>query len=302
MDLLQIKYFQTVARMQHMTRAAGVLQIAQPALSAMIAKLEEDLGVPLFNRTGRNIVLNEYGKAFLKRADKILKEVEEGRQEMSDLSGNEMGSVSIATTSLNKEFGKFLGNFSCLYPKVNFHITQSGDDREKLYLLEKDEIDFAFINTIDENTNFSTMKLAEEDIYLAVPPLHPLASYQTVSFQDLKDEAFIGLKANYSQQEFCNEICKTSGFVPNIICECSEYTAVINLVEAGLGVSFLPCSEKEEKKLPVVLLKIEGINFKNILRLAWKEQRYFSKAARNFREYVMQYFNITGNYSERAYQ
>ncbi|BCJ98548.1 LysR family transcriptional regulator [Anaerocolumna chitinilytica] len=302
MDLLQIKYFQTVARMQHMTRAAGVLQIAQPALSAMIAKLEEDLGVPLFNRTGRNIVLNEYGKVFLKRADKILKEVEEGRQEISDLSGNEMGSVSIATTSLNKEFGKFLGSFSCLYPKVNFHITQSGDDREKLYLLEKDEIDFAFINTIDENTNFSTMKLAEEDIYLAVPPLHPLASYQTVSFKDLKDEAFIGLKANYSQQEFCNEICKKSGFVPNVICECSEYTAVINLVEAGLGVSFLPCSEKEEKKLPVVLLKIEGINFKNILQLVWKEQRYFSKAARNFREYVMQYFNITGNYSERAYQ
>lgn len=302
MDLLQIKYFQTVARMQHMTRAAGVLQIAQPALSAMIAKLEDDLGVPLFNRTGRNIVLNEYGKAFLKHADKILKEVEEGRQEISDLSGNEMGSVSFATTSLNKEFGIFLGSFACLYPKVNFHITQSGDDREKLHLLEKDEIDFAFINTIDEYTNFSTMKLAEEDIYLAVPPLHPLASCQTVSFQNLKDEAFIGLKASYSQQELCNELCKRNGFVPNIICECSEYTAVINLVEAGLGVSFLPCSENEKEKLPVVLLKIEGVDFKNILRLAWKEQRYFSKAARSFREYVMQYFDITINDSKKAYQ
>ncbi len=86
MDLLQIKYFQTVANMQHMTRAADVLQIAQPALSSMIAKLEADLGVPLFNRTGRNIILNEYGKTFLKRANRILKEVDEGRQEISDLS------------------------------------------------------------------------------------------------------------------------------------------------------------------------------------------------------------------------
>ena len=293
MDLLQIKYFQTVANMQHMTRAAGVLQIAQPALSAMIAKLEEDLGVPLFNRTGRNIVLNEYGKVFLKRANRILKEVEEGRQEISDLSGSEMGSVSFATTSLTKEFGSFIGSFACLYPKVNFHITQLGDDREKLHLLDKDEIDFAFINTIVEHSNITTMKLAEEDIYLAVPPSHSLASHQTVYFQNLKDEAFIGLKANYSQQEFCDEFCKKNGVVPNIICECSEFTAVINLVEAGLGVSFLPCSEEEKKELPVILLKIEGISYKNILRLAWKEQRYFSKAARNFREYVSQYFNTT---------
>lgn len=293
MDLLQIKYFQTVANMQHMTRAADVLQIAQPALSSMIAKLEADLGVPLFNRTGRNIILNEYGKTFLKRANRILKEVDEGRQEISDLSGSEMGAVSFATTSLNKEFGNLIGNFANLHPKVNFHITQLGDDKEKLNLLDKDEIDFAFINTIDEHSNISTIKLTEEDIYLAVPPSHPLAKYRTVSFQNLKDEAFIGLKANYSQQEFCDELCKKNGFVPNIICECSEFTAVINLVEAGLGVSFLPCSEDEKKELPVVLLKIDGIDFKNILRLAWKEQRYFSKAARNFREYITLYFNAT---------
>lgn len=293
MDLLQIKYFQTVASMQHMTRAADVLQIAQPALSAMIAKLEADLGVPLFNRTGRNIVLNEYGKTFLKRANRILKEVDEGRQEISDLSGSEMGSVSFATTSLNKEFGNLIGNFASLHPKVNFHITQLGDDREKLHLLDIDEIDFAFINTIDEQPNISTMKLAEEDIYLAVPPSHALANYRTVSFQNLKDEAFIRLKANYSQQEFCEELCKKNGFVPNIICECSEFTAVINLVEAGLGVSFLPCSEDEKKELPVVLLKTDEIDFKNILRLAWKDQRYFSKAARNFREYITLYFNTT---------
>lgn len=293
MDLLQIKYFQTVARMQHMTRAANVLQIAQPALSAMIAKLEADLGVPLFHRTGRNIVLNEYGKAFLKRANRILKEVDEGRQEISDLSGSEMGSVSFATTSLNKEFSNFIGDFVRLHPNVNFRITQLGDDRKKLHLLEQDEIDFAFINTIDEPTDINTMKLAEEDIYLAVPPSHHLASCRTVPFQNLKEEAFIRLISNYSQQESCNELCKRNGFEPKVICECTEFTAVINLVEAGLGVSFLPCSEDEKKELPVVLLKIEGINFKNILRLAWKEQRYFSKAARNFREYVIQYFNIT---------
>ncbi len=294
MDLLQIKYFQTVARMQHMTRAAGVLQIAQPALSATIAKLEEDLGVPLFNRTGRNIVLNEYGKAFLKRADRALKEIEEGRREISDLSGSEMGFVSFASTSMNQEFCNFIGDFARLHPKVNFHITQLGDDKVKLHLLETDEIDFAFLNTITEHPNISTVNLAEEDIFLAVSPSHHLANHRTVSFQEMKGEAFIGLKANFSQREFCDELCRKNGFVPNIICECSESTAAINLVAAGLGVSFLPCSDDEKKELPVTLLEIEGTDFKNILRLAWKEQRYFSKAAEHFRECVIQRFQKNG--------
>ena len=293
MDLLQIKYFQTVAHMEHMTRAANALQIAQPALSATIAKLEKDLGVPLFNRTGRNIVLNEYGRAFLKRANRIMKELEEGRREISDLSGSEFGSVSFAATSLNKEFAEFIGNFAQLHPKVNFHITQLGDDRVKLHLLETDEIDFAFINSASEHPNIITMQLAEESIFLAVPQSHPLANRRTVSFHELENESFIELRSSYAQEEFCDELYKKIGFKPNIICECSESTAVINSITAGLGVSLIPCSDNEKVELPVTLLKIEGIVFKNILRLAWKEQRYFSKAARNFREYITLYFNAT---------
>lgn len=290
MDLLQIKYFQTVAHMEHMTRAANALQIAQPALSATIAKLEKDLGVPLFNRTGRNIVLNEYGRAFLIRANRIMKELEEGRREISDLSGSEFGSVSFAATSLNKEFAEFIGNFARLHPKVNFHITQLGDDRVKLHLLETDEIDFAFINSAFEHPNINTIQLAEENIFVAVPQSHPLANRQTISLHELQNESFIELRSNYAQEEFCDEVYKKIGFTPNIICECSESTAVINLVTAGLGVSLIPCSECEKMELPVALLRIDGIDYKNILQLAWKEKRYFSKAAEHFREHVVQYF------------
>lgn len=290
MDLLQIKYFQTVARLEHMTRAAGELQVAQPALSATIAKLEHDLGVPLFNRTGRNIVLNEYGKSFLKRANRILRELEEGRQEISDLLGSESGYISFSSTSLNKQFADFIGTFASLYPKVNFHITQIADEDVKLRLLESEEIDFAFVNTILKHPGISTISLAEENIFLAVSSKHPLAGRNAIFLKELMHEPFVSMKTNHGLQKFCDELCQKNGFTPKIICECSESSAVINLVAAGLGVSFFPYSDSEKTELPVVLLRIKDLDFKNVLQLAWKKKRCFSKAAIHFREYVIQSF------------
>src|SRR5438309_3725141 len=99
MDLLQLKYFQTVARLEHMTQAARQLEIAQPSLSQTIARLEEELGVPLFDRQGRQIRLNQFGRTFLRRVERIFAELEDGRRELADLAGLEQGRVSLSMFS-----------------------------------------------------------------------------------------------------------------------------------------------------------------------------------------------------------
>ncbi|UUZ90022.1 LysR family transcriptional regulator [Paenibacillus sp. P25] len=91
MEWQQLEYFQTVARMEHMTRASEYLSVSQSALSRSIARLESELGVPLFDRQGRSITLNRYGQLFLKRVQRILKEYEEGRLEIQDLLDEEAG-------------------------------------------------------------------------------------------------------------------------------------------------------------------------------------------------------------------
>ncbi|SFC88903.1 regulatory helix-turn-helix protein, lysR family [Bacillus sp. OV322] len=96
MELLQLKYFQTVARLEHMTHAAEELKIAQPSLSKTISRLEEDLGVPLFDRIGRQIKLNQYGKTFLTRVDRIFMELGEAKRELEYLSGLHLGMVQLA--------------------------------------------------------------------------------------------------------------------------------------------------------------------------------------------------------------
>jgi transcriptional regulator, LysR family len=104
MNLLQLKYFLTVARCEHMTRAAEELHIAQPSLSKVISKLEEELGVLLFERVGRQIKLNHFGKAFLNRVERVFLELDNGKRELSDMSINESSYISIAANNIGPFF------------------------------------------------------------------------------------------------------------------------------------------------------------------------------------------------------
>ena len=123
MDLLQLRYFQTVARTEHMTKAAQELFIAQPSLSKTIRRLEKEIGVPLFDRQGRSIKLNQFGKAFLGHLDTLFRELEEGQREVRDMAGLENGEVSLAATSLHW-LPELLHRFQLLHPAVHFNLSQ----------------------------------------------------------------------------------------------------------------------------------------------------------------------------------
>ncbi|UUZ92796.1 LysR family transcriptional regulator [Paenibacillus sp. P25] len=142
MESLQLRYFRTVARMEHMTKAAQELHIAQPALSKTIARLEEDVGVPLFDRHGGRIRLNTFGKAYLARVEQALNLLEEGRKEVSELAGLEHGSIHLATSTMDR-LSEPLGEFLSLHPEVNFRITQASA-KEMAALAEAGEVDVIF--------------------------------------------------------------------------------------------------------------------------------------------------------------
>src|SRR5688572_20754944 len=103
MELLQLKYFLTVAKLEHVTKAAQELHIAQPALSRTIQRLEEeDLGVPLFDRKARQIRLNPFGKAFEAKAKAAIHLLEEGRREVEDLAGLKQGRIHLAVMNMEQ--------------------------------------------------------------------------------------------------------------------------------------------------------------------------------------------------------
>ncbi|RCW45433.1 LysR family transcriptional regulator [Paenibacillus prosopidis] len=290
MELLQLHYFRTVARLEHMTKAAQELHIAQPALSKTIARLEEDLGVPLFDRQGRQIRLNTFGKAFLAKAETALTALEEGRRELADLAGMERGSIHLAAPTLNRLSG-LIGDFLTLHPEVQFHLAQASTE-EMVQQLENGQIDFCFTALPIGRPGIHELPVLNEEVFLAVPPGHRLASRTSINLSEVADESFIGYKKENIFRKRDDEIFEKAGITPNIVCEINEPSAKASLIKAGLGIAFVgACNRSDEAPpLPFVLLHIDNPRCQSSFQLAWHEKHYLSKAACEFRDFAVQYF------------
>jgi len=289
MDLLQLEYFRTVARREHMTRAAEELGIAQSGLSTTIARLEDDLGVPLFDRQGRRIRLNPFGRAFLERVDRALAQLEDGRREVADLAGLEHGEVAFAATTL-RWVPELLHAFLARHPHVRFRLIQA-ETAAMRQQLTRGESDLCLASLPLDGPGIQAVPVLTEEILLAVPATHRLAERGRIRLGEVADEPFISLKPGSDLRELTDQFCRQAGFAPRTVCEVDEPAVIRKLVRAGLGVAFLPAvSWRVVGELDPVPLHIAAPPCQRILRLVWREDRYLSVAAQQFRQFVIEYF------------
>ncbi|MTT30578.1 LysR family transcriptional regulator [Terrilactibacillus sp. BCM23-1] len=290
MEWQQIEYFYTVAKSQHMTHAAEELSISQPALSRSISRLEDELGVPLFQRQGRNIILNRYGKLFLNRAERILREFEEGKQEIQDLLDPEFGEISLGflhTLGINI-IPDMVRTFHQHYPKTKIKLHQN-DSASLLHDVVLGEIDLCLVNPVDEKLNVHWENLWNEELFVMVPKNHRLAKYDTITFEEIKDEPFISLKEGIALRSITNKLCDEAGFVPNMTFEGEEITTIAGLVAAGLGVTLIPDS-REIDSIPLAKLRVRWPNCERQIGLAWGENHYMSPAVKAFRSFIFEHY------------
>lgn len=289
--MLQLHYFRTVARLEHMSKAAEELHIAQPALSKTISRLEEDVGVPLFDRRNRQIRLNVFGRAFLRKAEAALAALEEGKREVAELAGLARGSVRIATNSLNR-FSRALGAFRELHPETKFRIVQvapSATD-EMVRLLEQGEADLAFTAAAIDRPGVRELPVLRAEVCLAVPPGHRWNGVRSaIRLAEAASEPFVEYKPGHPYRRINDDFCRRAGIRPPVVCEVEEPSALASLVQAGLGVAFVPAS-KCRSDTELTLLTIEEPQCRRDFSVAWLEGRYQSEASRRFREFLVSYF------------
>lgn len=292
MNLLQLRYFEVVARLEHMTQAAEELIVAQPSLSRMIARLEKELGVPLFDRPGRQIRLNPFGRAYLRRVERIFAELEEGQRELADMAGLERGVITVAATTL-RMLTQPLSTFLAQHPQVSFHLFQAArTDMEQR--LERGDVDLCLVPPPTPPTiwpQIAWTHLLTEEICLAIPPGHRLAGRGSIHLNKVAQEPFVMMKPGYDLRDLTDNFCHQAGFVPTIACEVNEAAVIRQLVSTGLGVAFLPASAwRVVSESEMVRLHIEEPTCLRTIGLAWREDRYLSVAARTFRQFVIDYF------------
>jgi DNA-binding transcriptional LysR family regulator len=289
MDLLQLRYFRTVARLEHMTQAAHSLYVSQSSLSKTIAHLEHELGVPLFDRQGRQIRLNQYGKAFLRRVEQALAALDDGQRELADLVAGKQGEVALASMNVYLLPG-LLHAFRERSPGITFRLF--GNPREAtLAQLERGEVDLFFSTPSIGRPGIEQVSLMMEEICLAVPPGHWLANREAIRLSEVAHEPFLALKPGYNLRELTETFCQQAGFTPRIVFEGDEPVALLLLVKAGLGIACLPALVWESvPEIAVARIPIEEPRCQREVFLLWSKERYLSAAAREFRDFLIAYF------------
>jgi len=295
MELLQLQYFLAVARLEHMTEAARSLHVTQSSLSKTIQRLEEDLGVPLFDRTGRNLRLNEFGRRFLRRAERALFELEQGKQEIGDLLSPEHGTIELAVTNAST-LPNILREFQKKHPHIHFHV-QMLSTQEMVTLLQRGEVDFCLSSPPIQEDDIECQIVFIDPILVAVPNGHRLAERSSVSLTDLKDERFVGVKKGYYTRDLVDSVCNSVGFAPTYVYEGNEPARLSALVEAGIGIAFIPSTAMNPRE-QIQYLQVEEHVLVREIALLRHRSRYISWAAAEFREVVIEYFGSISNHAK----
>lgn len=285
----QLEYFRRVAQLQHFTKAAESLFISQPALSRSISKLEKELGVPLFERQGRSVKLNRYGKMFLEKVNLAMNILEEGKLELKNaihpISGNI--SISFIYTLGTDLVPELISQYRLKYPNVTFQLFQNTANKI-MEQLETTEIDVCLTMNPDYHPDIHCMPLFPEELFVIVPKTHPLAKRKEIKLIEIADEPFISFKKGVGLRVVADRLCREAGFVPNIMFESQEPGTVTGMVSAGLGVGLVP-KNKGMENYNITCLRVTEPTCSRMIYIAWKKRAFTPKVAEHFRQFVIDY-------------
>lgn len=233
MELLQLKYFLAVAESEHMTNTAKQLHIAQPALTQSIHRLEQELGVSLFERAGRGIRLSPAGAYVRDRVKPAMETLENVARDVRLFQQGEQGVVRVGVHAASGVAIDGIAAYSELNPHVSFDVTQ--DERERHRDVIVTTITPRGSSTVEnavEKTPFS------ERIGIVVPASSALGD--TASLADFANERFIALAGSRRFREVCDTFCARRAFTPHIAFESDNPLVVKKMIGLGLGVGFWP--------------------------------------------------------------
>ncbi len=241
MEIHQLRYFCAVAKHGTFTRASQAEHVAQPSLSQQILKLEAELGARLFDRLPRSARLTVFGKAFLPKAERILREVGEAKSELRDMSGDERGEVvlGIIPTIAAYLLPKLLNGFAAHHPNISVKVLEEITPVLRQGLADG-TIDLAIAALPIEGVEFQTEKLFEEKFFAVLPKKHPLAPRRSISLEELNEEPFLLLKEGHCFRDGLIAACSKVRMSPNVIFESGQFATILAMVCAGMGVSAVP--------------------------------------------------------------
>src|SRR3954451_8810376 len=275
MELLQLKYFQTVAYMEHISNAAKTLNISQPSLSLMIKRLEDEMDTRLFDRKGRNIQLNDSGKILLRHVNTIFSEIENAKMEIQNRYNETHQKIAISISNPRFLSGMLIEYFN---ENPDAYIQQSLGSKESICVqLKKGEIDLGIAGPPIEDETIESLVLMEEEIVLVIPKNHRLSNRTTIDLLEVASESFISLAGYEEYKTTINKLFQSADFEPKVVFEV-DYDLLIEMFQLNKCVGLIPITLCEKYQLNYV--KISDPNARFIVGLSWLKDKYLSSYAK----------------------
>ncbi|WP_347860852.1 LysR family transcriptional regulator [Salimicrobium sp. PL1-032A] len=289
MDIRHLTYFIEVSRFESFTRAADYLFVTQPTISKMIKNLEEELGVELFDRSRKKLVLTDAGRAIYDKAETIVKASENLKTELDDLIGLQRGHIRIGLPPIldAENVIRILGEFHDIHPHITFELIENGTKRIEEDILKEDlDVGIAVLPTEEEE--FHTFSFIQEELGVVVPLSHPLAHRKRIDLHELECENFISFNKDFALHERIHDACKQAGFLPKKVSETSQWDFIGKMITAGLGIAILPYSVANLLKEDVRFIKMRNPVLEWNVALIWRKNHYLSYATREWLRFTQE--------------
>ncbi len=254
MEILQLKYFSHAAKTENFSHTAQHFMVPTSGISTSIKKLENEIGVPLFDRTANRISLNEYGKILLNAIDKSEKLFNKAKTEIYDLLQTPFGELRLLILTNRQNVTNAISEFITKYPKISIHIKH----QERNAPLYSNEYDIIVTDQNIETDHFYKYFWLREELFLATHKNSRLAKKNNVSASELNDEKFICMPKGSSLRRCADLYFEQKKLNPDIIIECDDPQYIQNYLKLGLGVTLFPeISWKNQTSSDIALLKID---------------------------------------------
>lgn len=259
MNLRQLKSFMVLSEELHFGRAAERLNMSQPPLTRMIQQMEDDLGVLLFERNKRKVILTPIGTEFLQEAKQMVLQMETLKKRLAILGKGEKGNIIVGYVGavMHTQLPYQLESFVQEYPHIHLQFEEHPNEN-LLHGLYNGTIDVAFVRTYLNPDGLDEKVLLEEPFVAVLPSNHSLAHKPSILVEELRSENFITFTRTCGPTIYDSfiKICSEAGFTPMISHNASQFNSVLRLVESGFGVSLLPKSTQKSYKLKLKYLKL----------------------------------------------
>lgn len=288
-DVKQLMFFKRTAELEHMTRAAEDLQTSQPFLSRTLADLEAELGAKLFDRVGRNIVLNATGKAFYTRVVTVFHEMEDAIAEVRDLNNASLRKLTVVTN-----VGLYMPDLlkTLLGSNPTLAVTQYSARRSRIeQMLLAGDVDFAIhCPPLDGNPEIECVPLRSEPFVVVYPPGHRLEHQQEVRLRDIEDEAFVSVPVGFGARDEVERYTREADVHVRFVIETADTTSVLRYVSRGLGIAFVAYSQVlAEPWFRDHYVKVTPTMYGHVA-LAWRRRRYLNQTATLFIDATRDHF------------